>query len=116
MRAISTATRLFFVPSKCIEMSQEFPHMFQMDCTYNEHFVLAWTKTHRHLGNVATSRAEGQHGAIKKWIAVSTGNLTDVYRRVILSVEQQQVEIRRQIGYERANTLISQHGHICGAV
>ncbi|KAI9908871.1 hypothetical protein PsorP6_014740 [Peronosclerospora sorghi] len=34
----------------------------------------------------------------------------------MLSVDQQQVEIRRQIGYERDNTLISQHGHIWGAV
>ncbi|KAI9909324.1 hypothetical protein PsorP6_014977 [Peronosclerospora sorghi] len=68
------------------------------------------------MGNFATSRAEGQHGAIKKWITVSTGDLTDVYRRVMLSVEQQQVEIRRQIGYEQANTLISHYGHIWGAV
>ncbi|KAI9909740.1 hypothetical protein PsorP6_010216 [Peronosclerospora sorghi] len=34
----------------------------------------------------------------------------------MLLVEQQHVEIRRQIGYERANTLIIQHGHIWRAV
>ena len=70
-------------------------------------FILAWTKAYRHLGNAASNRAEGQHGAVKYPIAASTGDLADVYQRILLAVDHQDKVIRHSIDYSRAYTLIA---------
>ena len=41
---------------------------------HKEKFILAWTKKVKHFGHVATSRVEGGHAILKKWVAVSTGS------------------------------------------
>ena len=40
---------------------------------HNEKFILAWTKKVKHFGHVATSRVEGGHATLKKWIALEQG-------------------------------------------
>ena len=65
-------------------------------------------QTNRHLGNTASNRAEGKHGAVNSRMVVSTGDLADVYQRISLSVDYQEKVVR----YSRANTLIALSGDI----
>ncbi|BBN09862.1 hypothetical protein Mp_4g23330 [Marchantia polymorpha subsp. ruderalis] len=65
---------------------------------HKERFVHAWTRNHRHLNNLVTSRAEGKHASLKSW-----------HR---LAVEHQEKAIRQRIAYERANTLIAHRNDI----
>lgn len=73
---------------------------------HKERFVRTWTNKVLHFGNLVTSRAEGKHAVIKKWISVSSGDLRDVYKKLMLSVEHQEQEIRRALAYDRATTRI----------
>ena len=81
-----------------------------------ERFVKAWTNCVQHLGNTATSRAEGKHGAVKSWIAVSSCDLADVCHRIQLSIDHQEAVVRRAIAFDQTHTLLEQHGHIWAAV
>ncbi|KAF7133193.1 hypothetical protein RHSIM_Rhsim09G0181600 [Rhododendron simsii] len=44
---------------------------------FKERFVNAWTGKHPHFGNRVTSRVEGAHAMLKKYLTVSTGNLRE---------------------------------------
>ena len=79
---------------------------------YKDRFILAWTKAYRHLGNASINRAEGQHGAVTSRIVVSTGNLADVYQRILLAVGHQDKVIRHSIAYSCAHMLIALSGDI----
>ena len=74
---------------------------------YKDRFILAWTKAYMHLGNATSNQFEGQHVAVKLPIAVSTGDLADVYQRILLAVDHQDKVIRHSIDYSRAYTLIA---------
>jgi hypothetical protein len=50
-------------------------------------FVKAWTDKVRHFGNATTSRAEGQHSALKLYLQTSTKDLRDAIKSFILSIE-----------------------------
>ncbi|KAI9923041.1 hypothetical protein PsorP6_001352 [Peronosclerospora sorghi] len=84
--------RVFFAPPKSVQMAKENPDVVLMDSTY---------KTNR---------------AVKTWITASTGDLTDVYRRLMLAVDHQEAIIRRQIAHNRADTLLQQQGSIWAEV
>ncbi|XP_058185926.1 PKS-NRPS hybrid synthetase cheA-like [Rhododendron vialii] len=45
---------------------------------FKERFVKAWTEKCAHFGNRVSSRAEGAHGKLKKYLQVSTGDLHQV--------------------------------------
>jgi hypothetical protein len=42
---------------------------------YKECFISAWADRYLHLGNKATSRVEGAHATLKKYLQSSTGDL-----------------------------------------
>ena len=56
-----------------------------------EQFVAAWSNNHRHYGNIATSRAEGAHAMLKKYIQVSTGNLFSTIIKLIGAIDAQYI-------------------------
>ncbi|KAF7140583.1 hypothetical protein RHSIM_Rhsim06G0117200 [Rhododendron simsii] len=41
---------------------------------FKEKFVKAWTGNHLHFGNRVTSRTEGAHAMLKRYLTISTGN------------------------------------------
>ena len=47
-----------------------------------EHFVTAWTSKCLHLGNINTSRVEGSHAALKRWLKVSTLDLQQLHNKI----------------------------------
>ncbi|KAL0591440.1 hypothetical protein ABG067_001038 [Albugo candida] len=53
------------------------------------------------LDMLVTSRVEGSHASLKQRIAVSTIDLDEVYRKIVLSGDVQHREISRQIGLQR---------------
>nr|CCA18090.1 Pc21g00130 putative [Albugo laibachii Nc14] len=56
---------------------------------YKERFVNAWTSKYRHFGNKATSRVEGAHAYIKKFLQVSTGDLLSVLSKLTVALVHQ---------------------------
>jgi len=59
---------------------------------YKEKFVRAWTDQFLHLGQVATSRVEGNHAMLKKRIEVSSRNLLDAFFCIDRAICNQLVE------------------------
>ncbi|CAJ0767110.1 18905_t:CDS:2, partial [Entrophospora sp. SA101] len=68
---------------------------------HKECFISAWVDHYLHLGNKATSRVEGAHATLKKYLQSSRGDLESVHRKIILEVESQAKEIRAMISSER---------------
>nr|CAG8652006.1 14323_t:CDS:1 [Entrophospora candida] len=68
---------------------------------HKECFISAWVDRYLHLGNKATSRVEGAHATLKKYLQSSRGDLESVHRKIILQVESQAKEIRAMISSER---------------
>jgi MULE transposase domain len=67
-------------------------------------FVAAWIDRHLHLGNAATSRVEGAHAALKKWISNSTTNLRGLLQNLEHHVKQQVEGIAAALENERTKT------------
>ena len=68
--------------------------------------MLAWKKSIKHYGHTTTSRVKGGHATIKKWIAISTGNLPVVYKKLLLAWQQQQETFSYQVVYDQFNDFI----------
>lgn len=68
-----------------------FPH--------KEKFVKAWTRHVTHFGHVATSRVEGCHAFVKKWMSTSTGDFNDIVDRIHLALENQAREFAARAAY-----------------
>ncbi|KAF7140308.1 hypothetical protein RHSIM_Rhsim06G0070800 [Rhododendron simsii] len=68
---------------------------------FKERFVKGWTDKCLHFGNRASSRAEGAHSKLKKYLLVSTGNLQEVKNKICLAIENEFNEIKTQLLSER---------------
>ncbi|XP_077252639.1 PKS-NRPS hybrid synthetase cheA-like [Tasmannia lanceolata] len=68
---------------------------------YKECFVKAWTEKHLHFGNRVTSRVEGAHSQLKKYLQLSTSDFYLVKRKLCLAIENQFQEIKTQLSAEK---------------
>ncbi|XP_062020172.1 uncharacterized protein LOC133736633 isoform X1 [Rosa rugosa] len=68
---------------------------------WKERFVFAWTGQTSHFGNNVTSRAEGAHGTLKKYLQFSTGGLREVKDNICLAIQNQFQEIKTQLASEK---------------
>ncbi|KAG5551462.1 hypothetical protein RHGRI_009772 [Rhododendron griersonianum] len=68
---------------------------------FKEKFVKGWTDKCLHFGNRASSRAEGAHSKLKKYLLVSTGDLQEVKNKICLAIENEFNEIKTQLLSER---------------
>lgn len=66
-------------------------------------FGTAWSNEHRHFGNIATSRAEGAHAMLKKWISVSSGNLFSTTIKVMGAINAQYLAYLEARDVDREN-------------
>ncbi|XP_074293185.1 protein FAR-RED IMPAIRED RESPONSE 1-like [Silene latifolia] len=64
-------------------------------------FVSAWTENHMHFGNRASSRVEGAHAKLKKYLQVSNGNLHRVKNKICLAIENEFHEIKTLLESEK---------------
>ncbi|KAL5704010.1 hypothetical protein ACHQM5_022490 [Ranunculus cassubicifolius] len=67
---------------------------------FRQHFVKAWTDFHLHFGNRVSSRAEGAHAKLKKYLKLSTNNLLVPSERICLAVDNTFREIKAQLARE----------------
>ncbi|KAK8946660.1 hypothetical protein KSP39_PZI007383 [Platanthera zijinensis] len=66
---------------------------------YKEYFVSAWVDKFLHLGNITTNRVESGHSLLKKFLEVSIGNLTTVWKKFDQMITIQHTEIKRLFGH-----------------
>ncbi|KAK9697191.1 hypothetical protein RND81_08G020300 [Saponaria officinalis] len=64
-------------------------------------FVSAWTDTHPHFGNRASSRAEGAHAKLKGYLQVSIGDFAQVVSKICLAIDNEFQEINTMLESER---------------
>ncbi|GJU26204.1 protein FAR1-related sequence 5 [Tanacetum coccineum] len=88
-RKRSTTSRLI----KCPSNSTCYP--------WKEKFVSAWTDKYLHFGNRSSSRAEGAHAKLKKYLQVFTSDLHEVKKKISLAVEHEFNEIKVRLASER---------------
>lgn len=55
----------------------------------------------RFFGNRVSSRAEGAHGKLKKYLQVSTGDFHQVKNKICLAIENEFKEIKVQLSSEK---------------
>ena len=72
---------------------------------HKKRFICAWTNKVKHFGHTVTSRVEGGHAMIKKWIAVSTGDLATVHNLLSMACENQKSTISQRFEFERSTQL-----------
>lgn len=73
---------------------------------YKEKFVSYWTNQYLHFGNSATSRVEGGHGLLKKFIDKSSYDLLSFFQHLNLYLKHQLSNVTVSIGTERTKHLI----------
>ncbi|XP_021839271.2 protein FAR1-RELATED SEQUENCE 5-like [Spinacia oleracea] len=64
-------------------------------------FVSVWTEQYLHFGNRASSRAEGAHSKLKKYLYVSTENVRQVKNKICLAIDNEFQKIKTQLESER---------------
>src|SRR5436305_6604261 len=62
-----------------------------------EKFVRAYTNHNLHLGNVTSSRVEGAHAALKKYLGGSTGNLYIVFESMEAKLNKQYIAASKKL-------------------
>jgi MULE transposase domain/FAR1 DNA-binding domain len=88
---------------------RQYPHFLRyLDNTWlqnhKERFVQYWTNRYLHFGHRETSRAEGAHSVIKRYLQVSTGDLNSVLASLALMLENQHSEHKAAIAAARNRT------------
>ena len=87
---------------------QDKPHIFHYlesnVLLHREKFVVAWTRKWLHLGNAATSRVEGAHATMKRWIGSSTADILTVFEMVEKSIVAQVNAIDAGLAQDRIFT------------
>ncbi|KAF7144569.1 hypothetical protein RHSIM_Rhsim04G0198300 [Rhododendron simsii] len=72
---------------------------------FKERFVNAWIGKHPHFGHCVTSRVEGAHSTLKRYLTVSTGNFREVREKICLAIENQYNEIKTKIASEKLRVI-----------
>jgi hypothetical protein len=71
---------------------------------HKEQVVHAWTDLFFHGGTTTTSRLEGAHSVLKRWIGKPSKNLTAVWRAIKLAIDDQMEELRTKRATARSQT------------
>lgn len=83
---------------------------------FKEMFVSAWSDNYLHLGCKASSRVEGAHSLMKKYLQASTGNLKIVHERICSMIDQQISEYQTKMATELTTIPLSVNSTIFGLI
>lgn len=72
--------------------------------TYKEMFIRAWIGQYLYLGNWATSRVEGSHAFLKKYIGASTDDMLFVFERIKNAIQSQHYVLLSDISEDQIKT------------
>ena len=75
--------------------------------TYKEMFIRAWVGQYLHLGNWATSRVEGSHAFLKKYIGGSSGDMLHVFERIDDALQAQHQRLGSDLAEDKIKMLNS---------
>ncbi|MBW0567527.1 hypothetical protein O181_107242 [Austropuccinia psidii MF-1] len=78
-----------------------------------EYYVLAWTNHHFHLGVGSTSRVEGAHAMVKRWVQKSPGTILEVVRALHMAFRKQFIVIISRISKEMIVHFKRCSPHLC---
>ena len=70
---------------------------------HKENFITAWTNNYLHFNSTSSSRVEGAHSTIKKYLLVSTGHIDTVCMKLELAISNQITEIRAKEQSDKIN-------------
>lgn len=109
---------------RCVEKVKKFladqPRMFfYINDTWlsvKEKFVAVWINRYLHLDNIATSRVEGAHAALKSWIPNSFANLRGLLRGFEHHIAHQLREISTNLAFERTKRPLRLNEAVLGLV
>lgn len=73
---------------------------------YKEKVVRYWTNQYLHLGNSSTSRVEGSHEFLKKYIQASTGDILTVWGRIRHAIRTQLDTLVYEVKHDQLQTLL----------
>ena len=73
---------------------------------YKEKIVRYWTNQYLHLGNSSTSRVEGSHAFLKKYIQASTGDILTVWGRIRHAIRTQLDTLVYEVKHDQLQTLL----------
>jgi MULE transposase domain len=96
------------------EKYQEFPtildYIRKQWLPFKVHFVYAWTNQQLHFETRATSRAEGLHSSLKKYLIINTGDLKSVHEKITHFLLRQINEHQGKIEQAKNKTYWSYRG------
>src|SRR5689334_8852983 len=84
--------------AKCIQ------YVYNNWIVYKEKFVHAWTDMHLHFRIRVTSRGEGNHWVLKRYLKISSINLLTVLLKLNNLLKTQYVELNKAMEVERLQT------------
>jgi MULE transposase domain/FAR1 DNA-binding domain len=70
---------------------------------HKEKFITAFTNEYLHFNSTSSSRVEGAHSIIKKYLLVSTGHVDTVCMKLELAISNQITEIKAKEQFDRIN-------------
>ena len=70
---------------------------------HKEKFITAWTNNYLHFNSTSSSRVEGAHSTIKKYLLVSTGHIDTVCMKLELAISNQITEIKAKEQLDKIN-------------
>jgi hypothetical protein len=77
--------------------------------SHKEKFICCWTSQYMHVGTVSTSREEGKHFVVKKYLKIINADLLLVLKNLSLLLETQFTELNAEMESEKKNV---SHHHV----
>src|SRR5882672_10258890 len=69
--------------------------------SYKENFIIAYTNDYLYFSSTSSSRVEGAHSIIKKYLLVSTSNIDTIYMKLELAITNQIDEIKAKEKFDK---------------
>jgi hypothetical protein len=68
---------------------------------HKEKFVAFWADKHFHINSKVTSRVEGQNGVLKRYLNISTGDISSVRQKLELAIVNQHKEYECKVASDK---------------
>ncbi|KAI9910080.1 hypothetical protein PsorP6_011085 [Peronosclerospora sorghi] len=91
------------------ETAVEYLRKTCIDPFFKEKFIVAWTNKVTHFGHSVTSRGEGGHGRLKKYLGTSRLDLIQCCKRIKQSMENFLTDYRAELANDRMQIPLFAH-------
>ena len=78
---------------------------------FRQSYAFPWTRHVRHFGEITTSRTEGAHSMLKRFIQTSMGSLLTTYIRITEAISHQRHHINAAIQQQQSTIPTFAHGN-----